>query len=342
MQLTSKKNRSGGSLFSGLKEIFLEELEGTVPARINFLHYLGALAFIFISFQVVTGILLMVYYRPAAEEAYASMAMITDEVRLGWLVQELHRWGADLLILLALLHMTHVYFSRAYQAPRQVNWIVGLFVLLCLFAFAFTGTLLPWDQYAYWATTFARAIIASIPLLGDVLLQLLWGGEEAGEEALLRFYVFHVGILPWMTMFFLFLHLFIVWRLGIKEPSLGDRTPFFPDFLVNLFMAALLTFGLLLVGAVLLPSPLLGQADPLSPLVEVKPQWYFLPLHELLQHLSGGTVALIVTAFLLLLFLVPFLDRRSEASIWRRVLLWALGFCALAGWFLVGLRAYLS
>jgi quinol-cytochrome oxidoreductase complex cytochrome b subunit len=342
MHHVSKKDWSRGPLLGGLKEIFQEDLERTVPARITFLHYLGALAFIFVCFQIVTGILLMVYYRPAADTAYASMAMITDEVRLGWLVQGLHRWGADLLVLLALLHLARVYFARAYAAPRQLNWVVGLLLLLGLFAFAFTGTLLPWDQYAYWSTVFARAIIANIPLLGKVLLELLWGGGEAGEEALLRFYVFHVGILPWMTMFFLFLHLLMVWRLGIKEPSVGGRTPFFPDFLVNLVVAALLIFGLLLLGTVLAPTELLGQADPMSPLVGVKPRWYFLPLHDLLQHLTGSRVALIVTAFFLLLFLVPFLDRRPDVRIWRRVLLWILGSLAFAGWFLVGLRGYLS
>ena len=130
MHLTSKKNWSRSFRFSSLKEIFQDDLERTVPARINFLHYLGAVACILISFQLGTGILLMVYYRPATEEAYASMAMIRDEVRLGWLVQGLHRWGADLLMLLALLHLVRVYFSRAYQAPRQFNWIVGLFLLL--------------------------------------------------------------------------------------------------------------------------------------------------------------------------------------------------------------------
>jgi quinol-cytochrome oxidoreductase complex cytochrome b subunit len=283
----------------------------------------------------------MVYYRPAAEETYSSMVMITDEVRLGWLVQGLHRWGADLLMLLALLHLARVYFSRAYQAPRQLNWIVGLLLLLSLFAFAFTGTLLPWDQYAYWATYFAREIIAGIPLLGNVLLDLLWGEKGIGAVALLRFYVFHVGILPWMTAFFLFIHLTMIWRLGIKEPPLGGTTPFYPDFLVNLLIAALLIFGLLLLGAVLLPTPLLGQADPLSPLAGVKPRWYFLPLHELLRHSSGGTVALIITVFFLLLLLVPFFDRSPEVRVWRRVLLWVLGCLALAGWFLVGLRAYI-
>jgi quinol-cytochrome oxidoreductase complex cytochrome b subunit len=341
MHHVSEKEGSRGPLLRGLKEIFQEDLHRTVPARITSLHYLGALAFIFVCLQIVTGILLMVYYRPAADEAYASMVMITDEVRLGWLVQGLHRWGADLLVLLALLHLVRVYLARAYPAPRQFNWVVGVLLLLCLFAFAFTGNLLPWDQYAYWSTTFARAIIANIPVLGNVLLELLWGGGEAGEEALLRFYVFHVGILPWMTVLFLFVHLFMVWRLGIKQPSSGGTTPLFPDFLVNLFITALLLFGLLLLGAVLVPSLLLGQADPMSPLDGVKPRWYFLPLHELLQHFTGGRVALIVTAFFLLLFLVPFLDRRPDVRVWRRVLLWILGWVAVAGWFLVGLRGYL-
>jgi quinol-cytochrome oxidoreductase complex cytochrome b subunit len=340
MHLAAKQDHRRGSLFSSLTEIFQAELDRTVPARLHIFHYLGGLTFVVVSLQVVTGILLMVYYRPAPEGAYSSLVMIRDEVRLGWLVQGLHHWGADLLLLLAFLHMIRVYFSRAYQAPRQYNWMVGLLLLLALFAFAFTGTLLPWDQYAYWSTYFARGIIADIPVVGNLLLQLLWGGE-ADEGALLRFYVFHVGILPWMTIFFLFLHLSMVWRLGIKEPSVGGRTPFFPDFLVNLLMATFLIFGLLLLGAVLLPPPLLEQANPLSPIPGVKPWWYFLPLHELLRHLSGGIVALIVAAFFLLLFLVPVLDRRPDVRMRRRVLLWVLGSLTCAGWLWVGLRGYL-
>lgn len=346
MSHAEKNGWSKGSLFSTLKEIFREELARTVPPHLTFLHYLGALAFIFFSLQITTGILLMVYYRPSAEAAYHSMGMIMDEVRLGWLIRSLHCWGSDFLILLVFCHMARVYFSHAYQAPRQLNWAIGVLLLCVILAFAFTGTLLPWDQYAYWSTYFAREIIAGVPLLGNILLNLLWGGREIGEEALLRFYVFHVGLLPWVTISFLFLHLLMVWRLGIKEPSLIKRspypspTPFFPDFLLNLLITTLLIFALLLSGAVLFPPLFLGQADPLSLLSGVKPRWYFLPLHELLRHFSGGAAALTVTAFFLLLFLVPLLDHRPADSMWRKILLWVVGSLVVAAWSLLGVRGY--
>jgi ubiquinol-cytochrome c reductase cytochrome b subunit len=341
MQLAPKHASSRGSWFGGLREIFQQDLERAVPARVNFPYYLGALTFVFFAFQIITGILLMVYYRPSTEEAYTSMAVISDEVRLGWLVQGLHRWGTDLLLLLVMLHMGRVYCTRAYRALRSFNWVVGLLLLLCLLAFAFTGTLLPWDQYAYWFTTSARGLIADVPLLGNFLLELLWGGE-AGEDTLLRFYVFHVGILPWMTVVLLFFHFFMVRRVGILTSSSGESTPFFPDFLISLSIAVLLMFGLLLVGAVFWPPQLLDPVDPLSPLTGVKPPWYFLPLYELLRHFSGGRVALIVGGFFVLLFFVPALDRSPTEGGWRRALVWLLGAIAFAAWFLVGLRGYVD
>jgi ubiquinol-cytochrome c reductase cytochrome b subunit len=340
MQLAPKHASSRSSWFDGLREIFKQDLERAVPARVNFPHYLGALAFVFFAFQIITGILLMVYYRPSTEEAYISMAVITDEMRLGWLVQGLHRWGTDLLLLLAMLHMGRIYFTRTYRALRSFNWFVGLLLLLCFLAFTFTGTLLPWDQYAYWSITSARGLIADVPLVGNFLLELLWGGE-AGEDTLLRFYVFHVGILPWMTVVFLCLHFYMVRRVGIQASSSGESTPFFPDFLIGLSIAALFMFGLLLVGAVFWPPQLLEPVDPLSPLAGVKPQWYFLPLYELLRHFSGGRVALIVAGFFLLLFLVPALDRSPKEGFWRSALVWLLGVVAFAAWFLIGLRGYM-
>jgi quinol-cytochrome oxidoreductase complex cytochrome b subunit len=347
MSHVQKNERYNGTLFTGLRQLFRVELERTVPAHTNFLHYLGALVFIFFCFQIITGILLMVYYRPSADAAHHSMVVIMDEVRLGWLVRSLHSWGSDLLIVLAILHMARVYFAHAYEAPRQLNWIAGVVLLLALLAFAFTGTLLPWDQYAYWSTYSAREIVAGIPLLGKILLDLLWGGREIGEEALLRFYVFHAGVLPWITVSFLFLHLFMIWRLGIREPSSVKEssdafpTPFFPDFLLNLLIAVLIFLGVLISAAVLLPRVFLAEADPITVLGGVKPKWYFLPLHELLRHLSGGVTALVVSTFVLLLFLVPFLDRRPAPSMGRKVFLWALGLLAIASVSFLGVRGYL-
>jgi len=331
-------------LRAALKEIIRSAGRRNVPAG---RHYFNALVLIFFCQQVITGILLMIYYRPSAEAAYYSTAIITDEVRLGWLIRSLHRWGSDLLVLLSLLHMIRVYFLRAYQAPRQLNWALGVCLLVLVLALGFTGTLLPWDQYAYWYMDSARWTIASVPLLGNALLALFWGGWEIGEEVLLRFYAFHVGVLPWLALSLLIARLLMVWRFGVKEPAgmPGDprprSTPLFPDFLVNVLITVLLVNGLLLSLAVFFPSSLSEQADPLSPLPDPPPRWYFLPLRELLRHLPGAAATLTVVAFFLVLFLVPALDAKPAQATWKKALQRTLGSLVIAGWVLLGVRAYL-
>lgn len=332
---------------SPLTEILRAARTRTVPPHVGFAHYLGALALFFLSLEVITGVLLMIYYRPGAGAAHYSTAIIMDEVRLGWLVRSMHRWGSDMLIALGLLHMVRVYFSRAYQTPRQFNWAIGICLLALVMTLAFTGNLLPWDQYAYWHTDSARRTTASIPVLGNLLLALFWGGWEIGEEVLLRFYALHVGILPWLAASLLSFHFVLIWRFGIKEPSRPRSgptalpVPFFPDFLVNLLIAALLVGGLLFSIAVLCPPSLSAPADPISPASQALPPWYILPVSELLRYLHGGSATLTVIAFYLFLFLVPVIDSKPVQTVGKKVLHRVLGCLVIAVWIFLGVRGYL-
>ncbi len=330
-------------MFSPLAQLL--RMERSVPARLTIFNYLGALALIFLVVQVVTGVLLLMYYRPSAAEAYHSTSLLTDEVRFGWLIRSVHHWGSDALLGLLLLHMARVYFTRAYQAPRQLSWMVGLVLLILVGTLAFTGILLPWDQYAYWYTDAARKTISTIPGLGNLLLGLLWGGWDLGEEVLLRFYALHVGVLPWLALGLLSFHLLMVSRFGIKEPrgaSSAERLPFYPDFLVNLLILGLLASGLLLTVAVIFPPLLLHQANPVVPLQAARPRWFLLPLRELLRGLPGWSAALSVGVFLLLVFLVPVLDRNESLTSSKKALHWGLGCLAIAAWVLLGVKAYLG
>ena len=198
-----------------LKEIF--HLEALLPPHITILHYLGSLAFILFSIEVITGVLLMIYYRPGIEEAYQSIRYIMTDVRLGWLVRGVHKWAGDLLIIVILLHLLRVYFYGAYKHPREPNWLSGVLLLCFVIGFGFTGTLLPWDQKAFWTINYAKEALSSVPVLGRLFLDFLWGGPELGSAALLRFYVFHVGILPWIFAPLLLLHLYLVVYHGIGE-----------------------------------------------------------------------------------------------------------------------------
>lgn len=319
----------------------------TVPAGISVLHYLGGLAVLVVVLQTITGLLLMAYYRPSPEAAYASISIISDEIHLGWLVRSLHRWGGDVLILLALVHMVRVYFSHAYAAPRQLSWVSGIVLLAVILAFDCTGRLLPWDQQAYWSAEPIRQVVTGIPLVGNVLLALFWGATDLGDEALLRFYAVHIGFLPGLMVLLLSFHLFMVWRFGIKEPPVRQPAaampmPFFPDFFLNLLLAFLLGFGVLLTLVTVWPPPLAEQADPLTPLLHVERGWYFLPGHQLLRHLSSTATALIILVVCLGLVLVPLIDGRPSSSVRRTRIRRVVGSVIVAAWVLCGVLAFLS
>jgi len=331
-----------------LRRVVRAELGRAIPTSVGALQFLGLLTLFLFAVQVVTGLLLMVYYRPSVEAAHHSMGVIIDEVRLGWLIRSLHEWGSDLLILTALLHLIRVYFARAYQPSQGASWVTGIALLLVMLGFAFTGTLLPWDQYAYWATDSSRETIARIPLIGSALLGLFWGGWDIGEEVLLRFYAFHVGILPWVALVWVGFHLLTVWYVGLKRPVLLDEADHarggrvLDDLLLAWVMVGLLVIGVFFTLAILVPQPLLPQADPLSPLLNVQPPWYLLPARSVLRHVPRLAAVLIVLAMLTVVLSVPFLDRRERESLLGKGLRWLLGVSAIAAWIILAIQQYRS
>jgi quinol-cytochrome oxidoreductase complex cytochrome b subunit len=307
--------------------------------RFRALHWIGVAALACFVLQIVTGLLLALYYRPSAAAAYPSVAVINDEVRLGWVIRSLHAWASELLILLSLLHLIRVYFARAYDGRRGASWASGILAFIIVLAFGFTGTLLPWDQYAYWSIDSSRETIAAIPFLGGTLLNLFWGGWELGEEVLLRFYAFHVAILPWLGAGLLWIHLGSVAR-SAGGATLSQRLSRSVTA-TELTVLALMILGLILSLAMLFPRPLLAPADPLAPLPGVQPRWYFLPARQLLRHLPGGTAALTVVALFVLLLAVPLLDRGAAPSRSAQAVRWTLGVSAVVAWLLLALRQYL-
>lgn len=318
----------------------------TVPPHLTLFHYLGALALVLFAVELLTGALLMIYYRPSAGSAYSSVGLIMDEVRLGWLVHALHSWGAHFLLLLILLHVVRVYFSRAYRPPHQLNWAVGAALLLVVLALGFSGTLLPWDQRAFWYAESARRTLSDVPVLGKFLLGLFWGGWELGDEVLLRFYALHVGVLPWLAALTLGLHFVLVWRFGIAEParrppaSDAPPMPFFPDFLVNVLMISLVVAGLLLSAAVLFPPVLAERADPLLRPSDLQPHWYLLPIGEVLRGLPSGLAAVAVLVFSSVFLLVPVLDRGMLRSRVGAILQRVIGLLVIAAWVALVARGY--
>jgi quinol-cytochrome oxidoreductase complex cytochrome b subunit len=184
----------------------------------NLLACLGGISFLLYLFQVVTGILLLMYYRPTTAEAYRSVVDITNHVPYGWLIRGIHRWGANLMIVTVLLHMMRVFFTAAYRSPREVTWVNGVLLLVFTLGFGFSGYLLPWHQLSYWATSAGTDTLSAIPVVGEGIKYFVRGGATIGQLALTRFFAFHVVILPGLMLMFLVLHFLMIRRQGISEP----------------------------------------------------------------------------------------------------------------------------
>jgi quinol-cytochrome oxidoreductase complex cytochrome b subunit len=201
-----------------IRDALEKALRKPVPKHVNFYFCFGGITFFLFLIQVVTGVLLSLYYKPSVENAYQSVQYIMNEVSLGWLVREMHAWSANLMILAVFLHMMRVFIYGAYKKPRELNWIVGVLLMMVTLTFGFTGYLLPWDQLAYWASTVGTQIAAEVPVIGKYLLWVMRGGEGVTGATLSRFYAVHVIILPWIMGGLLISHFLMVRRQGISEP----------------------------------------------------------------------------------------------------------------------------
>src|SRR6186713_1624586 len=206
------EERSG--LVGGIKYFLFRK----VPAETNWFHTLGSATLTAFIVQLVTGVILAMYYKPDPENAYASIERITNDLTLGWLVRGMHRWGASVFIILLFFHAARVFIFGAYKYPRELNWIIGALILILGMFEGFTGYLLPWDQTAYWATVVGININGTGPFVGPFLAQFLQGGLMIGPDTLPKFYALHMLVLPGAIMALIGLHLYLVVRLGVTSP----------------------------------------------------------------------------------------------------------------------------
>jgi cytochrome b6 len=299
----------------------------TVPVhRYMPLYYFGGMTLFFFLVQVMTGILLMLYYRPSAEEAFESVEFIMTTVPFGWLVRSIHSWSANLMVFFAFAHLATVYFLKAYRPPRELTWISGCVLLFLSMGFGFSGYLLPWNQLAFFATKVGTDIAGAVPVIGEWVLRFLRGGERVTGGTLSRFYGWHVAILPALTVLLLGLHLLLVQLHGMSVPPAVEqqartRRPmrFFPHFALRELFGWTLALGVLAALAALFPWELGEKADPFAPAYkDIRPEWYFMFMFQSLKLVPGGEVLGIeYEAIPILLFglaglalvLVPFLDR---------------------------------
>lgn len=296
-------------------------LEEPIPGGASWIYVFGSVTLFAFLLQMLTGMFLMLSYAPTADHAYESVRYIQEEVPFGAFIRGLHHWGASLMMVAIGLHMLQVFLYGAYKRPRELLWVVGVVLFLITLAFGFSGYLLPWDQRAYWATQVGVNIVGTIPLVGDILVRIIRGGQTLGTMTLSRFFALHTVFLPWFLMALVVLHVIILRRVGPAGPwdpakAAAIREPFWPRQVAMDAVAMFVAFALLAGLALGLPPVLADRANPADTSFTPVPEWYFLFYYELLKYFRGrweilGTVVIPVL-FYALLFLLPFLDRRPE------------------------------
>jgi ubiquinol-cytochrome c reductase cytochrome b subunit len=314
-------------------------LDEAVPSGVGWWFVTGSVLLLLLVVQLLTGVVLAMYYVPAPAFAYDSVRFIMDRAALGDVLRGLHVFGASFIVVAAVVHLLRVVMFGSYKKKRETTWLTGVVLLLLIFAFALTGYLLPWDQKAYWATTVTINIVGATPLVGETIASLLRGGADLGALTLLRWYAVHVFVLPAVLVAFVLAHLFLVRRHGISGPVShvrGPSRPFYPYHAVKDTIAMAAVFVALFIVAARIPAGLEGMADPTDPSYVPRPEWYFLWLFQLLKYFPGPLepVATMVIPGLILggLLLLPFLDRKRDRHPLKRPLV--LGSFGLLGVFI--------
>jgi quinol-cytochrome oxidoreductase complex cytochrome b subunit len=328
-----------------------------VPAhRYSYWYFLGGMTLFLFGIQVLTGALLLLYYRPGADEAFESVQFIMTQVQFGWLIRSVHSWSANLLIFIAFAHMFSVLFLKAYRKPRELTWVSGALLLFLMLGFGFSGYLLPWNTLSYFATKVGTEIPAQIPLIGRPVLLFLRGGEDVTGSTLTRLFGLHVAILPALATLLIFIHLALIQWFGMSVPLALQaewktlppekrEIRFFPNFVLREVMAWYVALGLLGALAALFPWNLGEKADPFaSAPAGIKPEWYFLFMFQTLKvipakilGIDGEVLGILAFgAIAALALLLPFLDREKPLSLRG----WIPGFACLFLGYMVAMTVY--
>jgi len=324
---------------TGIETAVRNFLYEQIPASSGWHQVFGSVALFLFLLQAFTGALLAFNYAPTPGDAYNSLRYIMAEVTGGRLMRGLHHWGASMMIVVVVLHMTQVFLYGAYKKPREATWIAGVFLLLLTLAYGLTGYLLPWDNRAYWGTVVTTQVAAQAPLVGPYLLRLLGSAGDVGVVTFARFYGLHVLLLPPATALLIVLHVYLVRKHGVA-PAPGDEVQppkkFFPEQVFRDTVGIFIAFATLFVMAVAVRVPLEQLADPTDTTYIPRPEWYFLFLFQSLKLFKGpleivGSVVL-PTLAILVLVLVPFIDRGKMRRVTQRSFAAAVVCLVAIGW----------
>jgi cytochrome b6 len=291
----------------------------------SFWYYFGGICLFLFVIQVITGILLLLYYTPSLDSAHESIQYIMSQVKFGWLIRSVHSWSANILIGAIFIHMFSAFFLKAYRNPRELTWISGFFLLLIFLFFGFSGYLLPWNELSFFATRVGTDIAGTIPLIGKHIKTFILGGPEVSGATISRFYWLHVAVLPLFTVIILGAHVLLVQILGMSKPiGLAKKevreVPFFPNFILKDSLGWMIILALIGVLCVFFPWEVGQKADPFAPTpIGIKPEWYFTFMFTTLKLIPSHILIfegeiLAILGFMiggLLWMLAPFLDRNA-------------------------------
>lgn len=295
------------------------------PKNLNYMWNFGSLAGITLVIMILSGIFLAMNYTPHVHHAFDSVERIMREVNYGWLIRYIHMNGASMFFIVVYLHIFRGLYYGSYRAPRELLWIMGVVIFIVMMATAFMGYVLPWGQMSYWGATVITNLFSAIPIVGDTIVTLLWGGFSVDNPTLNRFFSLHY-LLPMLLVAFIVLHLMTLHRFGSNNPTglekktPEDSVPFHPYYTVkDLF--GLGVFLCFFAFFVFFAPNFFGEPDnyiPADPLVtppHIVPEWYFLPFYAILRSVPDklGGVFLMFSA-LIILFFVPWLDKSPVRS----------------------------
>ncbi len=304
------------------------------PRNLNYWWNFGSLAGVILVIMIVTGIVLAMHYTPNADLAFDSVERIMRDVNYGWLIRYIHMNGASMFFLIVYIHLFRGLYYGSYKYPRELLWMLGVVILILMIATAFMGYVLPWGQMSYWAATVITNLFSAIPVFGQDIVTLLWGGFTVGNPTLNRFFSLHY-LLPFVIVAVVLLHLVALHQhgsnnpLGIDKRGPQDTIPFHPYFTIKDLFG--LTVFLLVFAVFVFYDPNAAVSPdnyiPANPLVtpnHIVPEWYLLPYYAILRSVPNKLLGVIMAfGSLLLLFIVPWLDTsRVRSATFRPIYKW--------------------
>jgi ubiquinol-cytochrome c reductase cytochrome b subunit len=307
--------------FYPLRHLLLDE---EIRGGASFYYTLGTAILTVLTLQIISGIIQLFYYVPTTDHAYNSVSYLRTQVPFGWLVHNMHYWGANAMVFLVALHMVRVYIWGAYKT--QLTWLIGIALLLTTMALSFTGAPLIWDQRGFWAGEVGSSITGTVPIAGGVLKTILRGGEVMGQLSLSRFFALHIGIFIPALFVLIGIHIISFRTSGVVGPWDEEKRkhmgPFWPDQVFKDIVVGTIVFISLIALCVFAPPPFTGAADPSNTTYVPKPEWNFLFLYQALKYFQGplepiGTAG-VPTVLIALLVLLPFIDKSPERNPFRR------------------------